>query len=104
MLFGAGFWAQEHYLKTAVSVPPAAPPETATIDPKVVSAIQARVAKSGADVGIASETLDGQLAWFSRADDEFHAASTMKIPVMIELFQQMREGKVKITDSVPIKN
>jgi beta-lactamase class A len=111
MVFGAGFWAQEHYLKTAFSPAPAAPgaateaiAASATIDPKVAAAIQARVAKSGADVGIAFETLDGQLTWFSRGDDVFHAASTMKIPVMIELFQQMREGKVKITDSLPIKN
>jgi beta-lactamase class A len=48
--------------------------------------------------------LDGRLIWSSRGDDVFHAASTMKIPVMIELFHQVREGKVKFTDSLPIKN
>ena len=106
MVFGAGFWAQEHYLKTAVSTPPAVRAEAAptSIDPKVVAAIQARVAKSGADVGIAFETLDGRLTWSSRGDDVFHAASTMKIPVMIELFHQVREGKVKLSDPLPIKN
>jgi beta-lactamase class A len=106
MVFGAGFWAQEHYLKTAVSTPPAVRAEAAptSIDPKVVAAIQARVAKSGADVGIAFETLDGRLTWSSRGDDVFHAASTMKIPVMIELFHQVREGKVKLSDPLPVKN
>jgi beta-lactamase class A len=106
MVFGAGFWAQEHYLKTAVSTPPAVRAEAAptSIDPKVVAAIQARVAKSGADVGIAFETLDVRLTWSSRGDDVFHAASTMKIPVMIELFHQVREGKVKLSDPLPIKN
>ena len=106
LLFGAGFWAQQHYLQTAVSTPQAAQPETApaSIDPKVVAAIQDRVAKSGADVGIAFETLDGRLAWYSRGDEVFHAASTMKIPVMIELFHQVREGKVKLSDPLPIKN
>jgi beta-lactamase class A len=108
MVFGAGFWAQEHYLKTAFGVPVAASPSEAvsnSIDPKVVAAIQDRVAKSGgADVGIAFETLDGRLAWSSRGDDVFHAASTMKIPVMIELFRQVREGKVKLSDPLPIKN
>ena len=106
MLLGAGFWAQEHYLQTALSTRPAARPEAGptSIDPKVAAAIQDRVAKTGADVGIAFETLDGRLTWFSRGDDVFHAASTMKIPVMIELFHQVREGKVKLSDSLPIKN
>jgi beta-lactamase class A len=105
-VFGAGFWVQRHYLQAAFSTPAAA--QTAatsdSIDPKVAAAIQERVAKSGADVGIAFETLDGRLTWSSRGDDEFHAASTMKIPVMIELFHQVRQGKVKLADSLPIKN
>ncbi len=42
-----------------------------------------------------------RLAWSSRGDDVFHAASTMKIPVMIELFHQVREGKVKLSDPLP---
>jgi len=106
LVFGAGFWAQEHYLMTAVSRPRAAQAEAAptSIDPKVGAAIQERVAKSGADVGIAFETLDGRLAWSSRGDEVFHAASTMKIPVMIELFHQVREGKIKLSDSLPVKN
>jgi len=107
VVFGAGFWAQEHYLQTAVGAPhTAARPEAApaSIDPKVAAAIQDRVAKSGADVGIAFETLDGQLTWSSRGDDVFHAASTMKVPVMIELYHQVREGKVKLSDPLPIKN
>jgi len=106
MVLGAGFWAQEHYLMTAVSTPPTARPAAVptSIDPKVIAAIQDRVAKSGADVGIAFETLDGRLTWSSRGGDVFHAASTMKIPVMIELFHQAREGQVKLDDSLPIKN
>lgn len=34
----------------------------------------------------------------------FHAASTMKTPVMIEVFEQIKEGKFKLTDSVVVKN
>jgi len=34
----------------------------------------------------------------------FHAASTMKTPVMIEVFKQAAEGKFSLTDSVLIKN
>ncbi|MCU0353543.1 MAG: class A beta-lactamase-related serine hydrolase [Cytophagales bacterium] len=34
----------------------------------------------------------------------FHAASTMKTPVMIEVFDQAKAGKFKLTDSVLVKN
>lgn len=34
----------------------------------------------------------------------FHAASTMKTPVMIEVYKQASEGKFSLTDSILIKN
>lgn len=37
-------------------------------------------------------------------NEKFHAASTMKVPVMIELFKQATMGKFELTDSVEIKN
>jgi len=81
-------------------------PDTAAklLDEKLSADIVGRIQKSGADVGVAFRTLDGGLEWFSRADDVFHAASTMKVPVMIELFHQAREGKVKLDDPSPVKN
>jgi len=66
--------------------------------------IQKRITSSGAEVAIYFHSLDGKAEWFSRADDSFHAASTMKIPVMIELFHQVKQGKVKLDDPLPIKN
>ncbi|MCF0058725.1 serine hydrolase [Dyadobacter sp. CY356] len=36
--------------------------------------------------------------------ETFHAASTMKMPVMIEVFKQASQGKFKLTDSITIKN
>lgn len=35
---------------------------------------------------------------------QFHAASTMKVPVMIELFKQARQGKFLLSDTIIIKN
>lgn len=32
----------------------------------------------------------------------FHAASTMKTPVMIEMFRQSHEGKINLLDSIPV--
>jgi len=38
------------------------------------------------------------------ADKKFHAASTMKVPVMIELFNQAGNGKFSLSDSIVVKN
>ncbi|MDQ3537117.1 MAG: class A beta-lactamase-related serine hydrolase [Bacteroidota bacterium] len=37
-------------------------------------------------------------------DEVFHAASTMKTPVMIEIFKQVAEGKYSFDDSIMVKN
>ena len=66
--------------------------------------IQKRIADSHADVGIAFRTLDGKTEWFYHADDAFHAASTMKVPVMIELYRQVQSGKLKLSDPLAIHN
>ena len=86
---------------------PQAPASTQRAKPKLAAAqqkIRAEITKSGADVAIAFETLDGQLEWYVRADEPFHAASTMKIPVLIELFHQAREGKCTLDEPLTIHN
>jgi len=67
-------------------------------------AVLARVEKSGAEAGLAFRTLDGKDEWYSRADETFHAASTMKVSVLIELFHQAKEGKLKLNDAIVVKN
>jgi beta-lactamase class A len=67
-------------------------------------AIQKRITTSGADVAVYFKTLDGKAEWSVRPDDVFHAASTMKIPVLIELFHQAQQGKVKLDDKIVLKN
>lgn len=37
-------------------------------------------------------------------DEKFHAASTMKVPVMIELYKQAAEGKLDLNDSIVLIN
>jgi beta-lactamase class A len=68
------------------------------------AAIQRRIATSGADVAVYFKRLDGKAEWSVRPDDAFHAASTMKVPVMIELFHQIKGGKLKLTDEIIVKN
>ena len=75
--------------------------------PKLIAAeqqVEKRIAESGADVAVAFRTLDGKAEWFYHADDSFHAASTMKVPVMIELFHQVKEGKIRLDEPLTIHN
>src|SRR3954463_9367797 len=38
------------------------------------------------------------------ADDSFHAASTMKVPVMIELFRRVDAGTLSLDQTIPLAN
>ena len=69
-----------------------------------IPGIQEAIRKSGADVGVTFRSLDGKTEWYFRADEAFHAASTMKIPVLIELFHQVHGGKLKLDDTLVVKN
>jgi beta-lactamase class A len=66
--------------------------------------IEKRISDSHADVGVVFRTIDGKTAWTYHADESFHAASTMKVLVMIELFHQVKEGKFRLDDPLSIRN
>jgi beta-lactamase class A len=66
--------------------------------------IERLIAASGADVAVVFRTLDGRDELMIRPDDEFHAASTMKVPVMIELFRQAHAGTLRLDAAVPVTN
>ena len=74
------------------------------------AAIERLIKESGAEVAVAFRTLDGpaggppRLELLIQPDVEFHAASTMKVPVMIELFRQARAGLAKLDEPLPVKN
>jgi beta-lactamase class A len=73
-----------------------------SVIPAVQQQIQSRISASHADVAIAFLTLDSKSEFFYHADDSFHAASTMKIPVMLELYRQAGAGKLHLTDTLLI--
>jgi beta-lactamase class A len=66
--------------------------------------VQTLIDQAGADVSVAFRTLDGTAELLFRPDVEFHAASTMKIPVMIELFRQARARRIDIDQGLPVVN
>jgi beta-lactamase class A len=66
--------------------------------------IQGRVKQAGAEtVGVYYEGYDGKVFTF-HADEVFHAASTMKVPVMMEVFREAEQGRLKLDLPVEIKN
>jgi beta-lactamase class A len=84
-----------------------ADPTSAPGDPRLaaaIPAIEAVIARSGADVAVAFRSLDGPSSWYRQADEPFHAASTMKIPVLIELYREAHEGKLRLTETLVIRN
>jgi beta-lactamase class A len=59
----------------------------------LVQTIQSRIAQEpGAQVGLAYIDLASGDTLFINGDSSFHAASTMKVPVMIELFRRATAG------------
>jgi beta-lactamase class A len=68
-------------------------------------AVSAEFAKQPKGVfAVAVKDLSTGQEFLINAQDTYHAASTMKTPVLIETYKQAAEGKFRITDSVMVKN
>lgn len=67
-------------------------------------AVKTLIEQSGAEVSVAFRTLDGKQELFIELDKVYHAASTMKVPVMIELFRQAHIGNLALDDPLEITN
>jgi beta-lactamase class A len=74
------------------------------LDGKLESGVKKLIKASGAEVAVAMRTLDGKSELLIDPDKSFHAASTMKVPVMIELFRQADLGLVRLDDQLTIRN
>ena len=71
----------------------------------VLDRIKARIAEEpGAQVGLAYVDLASGDTLFLNADTSFHAASTMKIPVMIELFRRANSGSFRMNQGLLLVN
>lgn len=69
------------------------------------SGIERLIAESGAEaVAVALYDLETGEELLIKPDENFHAASTMKVPVMMEVFRQAYARKFSLDDRIPIKN
>src|SRR5215211_6409364 len=67
--------------------------------------IEALIKQSGAEtVGVAFYDLATHSEMLISPDVSLHAASTMKVPVMMEIYRQAATGKFSIDDKIEIKN
>jgi len=67
--------------------------------------IQARIAvEPGVQVGLAYIDLASGDTLFLKADSSFHAASTMKVPVMVELFRRANTGSFRMNQGLLLVN
>jgi len=77
----------------------------AAVDDSLRARIERRIAQvPGAVVGIAFRDLGSRDALDLRADERFHAASTMKVPVMIELFRRVDAGGLRLDQGILLVN
>lgn len=68
------------------------------------SVIEAKFKTVEGEFAVAFKDLQTGNTLFIKEKENFHAASTMKTPVMIEVFMQAKAGKFKVTDSILVKN
>lgn len=66
--------------------------------------VQQKLAEQNATIAVAFKDLSTGQTLFINERKNYHAASTMKTPVLVEVFKQAAEGKFKLTDSVEVKN
>ena len=61
-------------------------------------------AHEGATVAAVVRDSSGEIVYERNSDRVYHAASTMKIPVMIEVYRQAAEGRFSLDDELPVVN
>ncbi|MEZ4796679.1 MAG: serine hydrolase [Flavobacteriaceae bacterium] len=72
---------------------------------ELIDNIQQQIDAIEGDVAVALLDLNDETnSIMINVDESFHAASTMKVPVMIELYKQQHEGLLNLNDSIVLIN
>lgn len=87
----------------------ALPPDATLAPDAAVAAVQARLAARiardpGAHVAVAVHDLASGQRLSLRGDSVYHAASTMKVPVLLALYQEFRAGRLRPDQRIPLAN
>ncbi len=71
---------------------------------KLQQQVQSLLGAQKGNFAVAFKDLSSGKTAFFNEHENFHAASTMKTPVMIEIYKQVKEKRFKLTDSIVLKN
>jgi beta-lactamase class A len=93
-----------HALVAAALLSAVAPPLRAQDLAELRGQLELRIAASGADVGLYFRDLTGPDSLAIGADQRFHAASTMKVPVMIQVYREVDARRLQLTERLPVVN
>jgi len=66
------------------------------------SQVEGLIESSGAEVAVAMRTLDGEEELLISEDLVLHAASTMKVPVMMDLFRRHEAGELSLDETMEV--
>jgi beta-lactamase class A len=69
-----------------------------------IKSLDSKISEIEGDVALAFYNISNQEEIFINTNEKFHAASTMKVPVMIELYKQAALNKINLQDSILLKN
>ena len=58
----------------------------------------------GVTIAVAYRNLGSGASYVRNEAETFHAASTMKVPVMMALFQAIDAGELRLNDPIPVRN
>ncbi|MDF7818285.1 class A beta-lactamase-related serine hydrolase [Runella sp. MFBS21] len=90
-----------YYLLLGLGLPSFA--QKPTID-QLRTSIVSKLSQIEGDFALAFKDLQTQQTLFINEKENFHAASTMKTPVMMEVFRQAEAGQFNLSDSILVKN
>jgi beta-lactamase class A len=60
--------------------------------------------RQGVSIAVAYRNLGTGATFFRNENETFHAASTMKVPVMMALFQAVDSGELRLSEPIAVRN
>ena len=90
-----------HYLLILMSLCSCKSEQSKDLDSKITILLK----QVEGDFAIAFQDLNRpENVFLLNENEQFHAASTMKVPVMIEIYHRASQGQLALTDSILVKN
>ena len=79
-------------------------PDGTAVQDDLQARIAERLSATGAEFGFAYRDLETGAGILLSPDTEFHAASMMKVPVMVRLYRMADEGSLDLDAPLPVRN